>query len=156
MRIRKHVANNVAELVRRAGAFEPLAKYIRAGFKGSGQHAFLEASVSDFGLGILDHFLSSEKGERFRSTARREVLQKILLEPLSAKLIDEGAGQGLRNALHAARDMGGFVSLRAGEFWLVQSYAQPDAAIALHDVDDIRRQKVAGTHWQFFWPQPLP
>ena len=79
------------------------------------------ASVSDFGYGIVDHFLSSQRGAQYRGYDRRKLLHKLIHEELTSSN-DPGAGKGIQKALVAAREMRGFVSVRTGEFWLAQSF----------------------------------
>jgi hypothetical protein len=155
LRLRKYLANNPQEMHARAGSFTSLRRYMEQSAIGAGTQAFVAAAVSDFGLGIVDHFLQSARGKFYRDISRRELLTKLLSEKLSSKSSDEDAGRGILDALEAARDMSGFVSLRTGEFWLSRSFAQPGVPLQLEDVEETAIPHVAGTHWQFVWPQPL-
>ena len=155
VRLRKHVSGSTTDMLRRAGKMDLLRKYLSTVMYGSGSQAVLEASVSDFGLGIVDHFLASPQGRNFLSCERQELLERLLVERLSAKGIDPGAGRGIENALKAAREMSAFVSLRTGEFWLAQAYTSPDQCLSLSPIQAALFPRVRGTHWQFLWPQPI-
>ena len=155
VRLRKHVSVNNTDMLRRAGKMELLRKYLDSVMYGSRSQAVLEASVSDFGLGIVDHFLASSQGRNFSNCERQELLQRLLVERLSAKGIDPGAGRGIENALRAAREMSAFVSLRTGEFWLAQDYTSPEGSLSLSPIQDKPFPRMRGTHWQFLWPQPI-
>lgn len=155
IRLRKHISNSRNDMLRRAEGFPQLHRYVDAALTGSGSHSFIEASVSDFGLGVVDHFLASPYGKDFRAASRRDLLERLLIDRLSAKASDPGAGLGIQRALTAAKDMAGFVSLRTGEFWLARSFSDPSAPLSMEDVKDKSPPTVAGTHWQFLWPQPI-
>ncbi len=151
LRIRKHIANSAEELAGRSGGFPALAEYI-AHIKAPG---LIEASISDFGAGIVDGFLLSPAGADHASRDRRELLSSLLFERLSSKGMDAASGLGIQRALRAANLMQAFVSLRTAEFWLFASFADARPHIAMFDVPlDGPRGKVRGTHWQFLWPQP--
>ena len=155
VRLRKHVSVSKVDMLRRAGHISLLQEYLDEVMYGSRSQAVLEASVSDFGLGIVDHFLASVQGREFQNYDRRELLTKLLVERLSAKGIDPGAGHGIEKALRAARDMSAFVSLRTGEFWLAQAYMSPGQSLTLNSVENTVHPTMRGTHWQFLWPQPI-
>ena len=155
VRLQKHVSVSDTDMLRRAGHVSLLQEYLSKVMYGSGSQAVLEASVSDFGVGIVDHFLTSAQGRDFLGCDRTELLKRLLLERLSAKGIDPGAGRGIENALKAAREMSAFVSLRTGEFWLAQAYTIPGQSLSLSPVQVQPLPRVRGTHWQFLWPQPI-
>ena len=155
LRLRKHVATSRVELIQRASDIETLEKYLKDVTYGEGTQAVLEASISDFGPGILDHFLMSPHGAVYREMKRNDVLHNVLLDRLTAKGGDPGAGQGIAKALCAAKEMAGFVSLRTAEFWWARSFSQPGASLSLEEVRRKPCPAVAGTHWQFIWPQPI-
>lgn len=156
LRLRKHVAPSREALLGRAQAFPELRAYLEQMLLDRGTQAVVEASVSDFGLGIVDNFLGSPIGRVHAGQNRRELLDQLLLERLSAKGADPAAGLGIRRALEAARHMQAFVSLRTAEFWLHRSYADLGVQLGLTDVHRVAPLgKAAGTHWQFIWPQPL-
>lgn len=153
VRLRKHIAKNSDDIRARAISIEPLRRYVEEVRLGSGTQALIEATVSDYGPGIVDHFLNSSAGAHYCNTDRRELLDQLLLTKVTSKSSDPDAGLGTQRALGAAKDMSGFVSLRTAEFWVAQSYASPDAPLQLVDVQGEALAKVAGTHWQFLWPQ---
>ncbi|MGO8045228.1 hypothetical protein ACC713_20195 [Rhizobium johnstonii] len=154
MRLRKHVANRKAMLVERCSDFTELARHVNETFSdASSTPALIEASVSDFGPGIVDGFLSSDAGRRFANVNRRELLEALIYDRLTSKSSDASAGLGLQHALLAARRMGAFVSLRTGEFWLVVSFASENGDPKLRDISNGVHSKVAGTHWQILWAQ---
>jgi len=155
LRMRKHLSNSKAELLSRGLGVPRLAEYIETIPYGEGSQCLIEASVSDFGLGIVDHLLSSPQGQLYKDFSRRAVLERIITERISAKGADPAAGQGIGRALQAAKNMSSFVSLRTGEFWLTQSFADNSAELKLADTSSAPLTRIAGTHWQFFWPQPL-
>lgn len=153
VRLRKHIAKNRDDIRARATSIEPLRHYVEEVRLGSGTQALMEATVSDYGPGIVDHFLNSSAGVNYRNADRRELLDQLLLTKVTSKSSDPDAGLGTQRALSAAKGMSGFVSLRTAEFWLAQSYASPDAPLQLVDMRGEALAKVAGTHWQFLWPQ---
>ena len=154
-RLKKHIANTSEQMIDKSLNFNKLSNYMKHMSKGHGQQVFIEASVSDFGLGIVDHFLISKNGRFYASHKRNELLHSLLHENLSAKSGDPAAGYGIQHALRAAKKLSGFVSLRTGEFWLAQSYADPSSPTKLVAVDKEHHPAVAGTHWQFIWPNPI-
>jgi hypothetical protein len=153
LRLRKHIAINKAELLSRADSPKSLRDFVQA--MGERSLVLMEASVSDFGPGIVDHFLDCPQGRFYQSYGRRALLDRLLLDNLSAKTADPAAGLGTRKALEAAKAMSGYVSLRTGEFWLTRSFFEPSDSIELSDAVDKPLARVAGTHWQFFWPHPV-
>jgi len=151
LRVRKHVANRPEELAERNGGVEEVRAYLER----VGASAIVEASISDFGPGIVDGFLASSAGASHVSRNRRELLDSLLFERLSSKGIDPASGLGIQRALRAANQMQAFVSLRTGEFWLTASFADAAPEIRMFDVaTNGARGRVRGTHWQFLWPQP--
>lgn len=151
LRIRKHVANNPEELITRNGGFLELEEYLRS----IGTNALVEATISDFGPGVVDGFLASPSGLGHEKRERRDLLDSLLFERLSSKGTDPAAGLGIQRALRAAAQMQAFVSVRTAEFWLAASYAGDGRAKRLIDVaGPEKRARVQGTHWQVLWPQP--
>jgi hypothetical protein len=59
LRLRKHVAPSRDALLERAHAFPELRACLEQMLLDRGTQAVVEASVSDFGLGIVDNFLGS-------------------------------------------------------------------------------------------------
>ena len=154
VRLRKHVAINKDALIKRCGSYRAVADYVRHSMPETSSPALIEASISDFGPGILDGFLSSTVSAGYKSESRRALLGRILHEQVSSKANDPGAGLGIPRALSAARQMGAFVSLRTGEHWLCAALSNSDHRERLRDVTETTHSYVAGTHWQLLWLQP--
>jgi len=152
LQVKKHVANSKQQLVERSGSFDELRSYLDAAVPDVSGPALIEASISDFGLGIVDGFSNSPAASNIK-LSRRELLDALLYTRLSSKSGDPSAGLGIQKALEAARRMSGFVSLRTGEFWLSASFAGTDPNIRLQDVPG-PHPPVVGTHWQLLWLQP--
>lgn len=151
LRIRKHIANRADELASRHGGLVELGEYLER----LGTTALVEASISDFGLGVVDGFLASSQGSNHRHRDRRELLESLLFERLSSKGTDPASGLGIQRALRAASQMQAFVSIRTAEFWLAASFIDGGRALRMLDVGPgDRRASVRGTHWQILWPQP--
>lgn len=151
LRVRKHVANRPEELIARHGGFPELEAYLGK----LRTNALVEATISDFGPGVIDGFLASTAGSNHAGRERRELLDSLLFERLSSKGTDPASGLGIQRALRAAAQMQAFVSVRTAEFWLAASYAEEGRARRLRDVVGAqRRARVRGTHWQILWPQP--
>jgi hypothetical protein len=156
MRFRKITGSRDA-LTRRAGDDIAIVKeFVAASLSKKSEPAFLEISISDFGYGIVDKFLSSPAGKKHHARPRTEVFDELLYNNLTSNSLDPAAGLGIFNALHAARKLGAFVSVRTNEFWRAQNFASRTADIQLKDIAKQRLGGVAGTHWQFIWaPPPL-
>jgi hypothetical protein len=151
LRIRKHVANRPGELAARHGNWAELQVYLER----VQATALVEASVSDFGLGIVDGFLATPQGTGHRHLDRRDLLDSLLFERLSSKGLDPASGLGIQRALRAASQMQAFVSVRTAEFWLSGSFLDGQRDVRLSDVGPVGpRAAVRGTHWQILWPQP--
>lgn len=150
LRLRKHVANRPDELIGRHGGVAELKAYLER----LNTTALVEATISDFGLGVVDGFLASPIGSSHAGRDRRELLDSLLFERLSSKGTDPASGLGIQRALRAAAQMQAFVSVRTAEFWLA-GYVDGGRAFRLRDVAGQEpRAKVRGTHWQILWPQP--
>lgn len=152
LRVKKHVANSKQQLLERSGSFVELQAYVDAAVPDTVGPALIEASISDFGLGIVDGFSRTPAAVKV-SLDRRALLDELIYGRLSSKSSDPSAGLGIQKALDAARRMSGFVSLRTGEFWLSASFAGSEPDIRLQDVPG-PHPLVAGTHWQLLWLQP--
>jgi hypothetical protein len=152
LRVKKHVANSKQQLLERSGSFGELRAYVEAAVPDTGGPALIEASISDFGLGIVDGFSRTPAAVKV-SLDRRALLDELIYGRLSSKSSDPSAGLGIQKALDAARRMSGFVSLRTGEFWLSASFAGSEPNIRLQDVPG-QHPSVTGTHWQLLWLQP--
>ena len=156
VRIKAHLAASRDDLLLRAPEDSPIRTFLEQSAKGKGAHGVMEAIVSDFGNGIVDHFLSSQRGTAYRNYDRRQVLNELIHGRLSSSN-DPGAGLGIKNALEAAKSIGAFVSVRTGEFWLARSFSDSAAREGTPVLKDVNgnRSKVAGTHWQFLWPMGI-
>lgn len=154
MRLAKHLYGGRENLVEKAGTFDELAGYIERQ-PAHGAINLVEASVSDFGPGILDGFLATDAGARHRTRDRGELLDALIHRRLSSKITDPNAGLGILNALRAAKAMYAFVSVRTGEFWLTM-----DGSATGEDARLRRRPgafpPVVGTHWQLLYPDLTP
>ena len=150
VRLQKHFYGSRGALKRKAGSFGELADYIAAQSE-FGDLNVVEASVSDFGPGIVDGFLASRAGPRYNSWERARLLDELLHKNLSAKVGDPDAGRGISQALEAARAMSAFVSLRTGEFWMTMNGAAGENRLRHRPGD---HPAVIGTHWQLLYPDP--
>ncbi len=147
--VRRIVGQSRPLLLRRAeNAMPILRNHLHANTLGR-RDALLEISVSDFGPGILDHFLASPAGGR-TSAPRAEILEQLLFSSLTSQPLDPEAGKGLPKALRAARALRAFVSVRTGEFMYVASFAGNGEDFRLQRVEGIDA-KVTGTHWHLVW-----
>ena len=153
LRLQKHVYPSRTQALRHAGGFAELTDYLSAqpDRPSNRQFNLVEASVSDFGPGILDGFLATFAGEIHRQRPRAELLTDLLHRQLSSKS-DPNAGLGIGHALAAAREMGAFVSLRTAEFWLVMRGQLDTEPRLFFKAGNFA--KVAGTHWQLLLPDP--
>jgi hypothetical protein len=156
MRFRKINGSRIS-LARRAGDDIAIVKeFVAASLARKSEPAFLEISISDFGYGIVDKFLSTPAGKKHQARKRADVLDELLYKKLTSNSLDPAAGLGIFNALHAARKLSAFVSVRTNEFWRAQNFASKTTDIQLRDIAEQRLGNVAGTHWQFIWaPPPL-
>jgi hypothetical protein len=82
------------------------------------------------------------------------VFEELIYKNLTSNSLDPAAGHGIFNALHAARKLGAFVSIRTNEFWRAQNFAGKTTGIELKNIANQPLGKVAGTHWQFIWAPP--
>jgi len=153
LRLRKYTNNTKAQLLDRCRSFPELAVHVEKSVTEARGPALIEATVSDFGLGIIDSFATSKVAANVQLPNRGELLDLLIYDRLSSKGSDPSAGLGITKALKAARSMGAFVSLRTGEFWRSVSYADDNADPRLQDVAGSTHGRVAGTHWQILWAQ---
>ena len=154
MRLAKHLYGGREDLKAKAGSFDELAEYIdRQPVYGAVN--LVEASVSDYGAGILDGFLASDAGHNHRERPRAELLDELRHGKISSKIADPNAGLGILNALRAARAMYAFVSLRTGEFWLTMDGSAEDTEARLK-IREGKYERVTGTHWQILYPDLMP
>jgi len=155
LRLQKHLYPSRTQALVHAEGFAELKEYLELQPNRPPNRPFnlLEASVSDFGPGILDGFLASFAGEVHRKRPRSQVMLELLHEQLSSKS-DPNAGLGTQNALAAAQEIGAFVSLRTGEFWLVlpgRLHQKPELVFR-----NGKFPHVPGTHWQLLLPDRRP
>jgi len=141
------------DLVARATGFGELQEFLSRTAERTGQSRYLEVSVGDHGLGMVDRFLQTRQDyARFggSSDRRLRLLLKIVDESLSSKLTQRGAGEGLSNALAAAGRLGAFVSIRTGEHWLYYPALENDLGYGTPKLRPAATMtglaKVAGTH----------
>jgi hypothetical protein len=159
-RIKKRAFNNRDLALQWAQSFPKLREYLEYTLSAHGSSFIYEASISDFGNGIVDNLLDSPNGEIYQDRSREEILNLLLHTQLSSKISDADAGEGITDALWAARNMWAFVSLRTGEFWKYQDTTN-DTPVGLKDCFPGKElAKVVGTHWQIIYPglstgQPL-
>lgn len=154
LRLQKHQYPHRDGALRRAPDFEELQRYLHSQPEKPSNRVFnlIEASVTDFGPGILDGFLNTFAGIRHQNRPRRELIDEILHEQLSSKSSDPNAGLGIIQALNAARDLDAFVSLRTGEFWLTMQGRSGGSPRLIFRPG--RFPRVIGTHWQMLLPDP--
>ena len=88
------------------------------------------------------------------------LLNDLLFTNLTSKYGREGAGWGMPEALEAASDAGGFVSLRTGRHWVYRSFS-PNAprfreSKALFEVLESQSlAEIAGTQFNLLLPLPI-
>lgn len=150
LRLQKHLADSREKAMAKADSFAELAEYV--GRQPQGAVNLIEASVSDFGPGILQSFRQSPAGKAHEDRPDDELLSALLHDQLSSSS-DPGAGLGIPNALAAARTMGAFVSLRTGRHWAVLDGCADNTGMM--SLKSGPNALVQGTHWQLVYPDPL-
>jgi hypothetical protein len=152
VRIKKHLFPTREDAMRRASGIAPLEKYIASQPLTLSNRLFnlIELSVSDFGPGIVDGFLSSAAGEGHKHRTRDALLHSLLHDQLSRKRGDPNAGRGISDALSAAASLDAFVSLRTNEFWLTIDEGHHNNAQLSFVPGNF--SMIAGTHWQLLLP----
>jgi hypothetical protein len=153
LRIRTHSADQPEDLLERCGRFRHLSHYVERTFRGTDPVTLIEASISDFGMGMVDAFQASPAGFG-PNVDRREIMEGLIYGRLTSKSNDPSAGLGIQKALGAAQRMQAFVSLRTAEFWMAASFVPDKPEARLTHLGTPAHPKVAGTHWQIFWPHP--
>ncbi len=154
--LRKHVGHDKASFVERAKSFEELEHYLSLQTPKSGTFSFLEISVSDHGLGIIDRFLATRPDYRLATESideRLALLNRIIRESLTSNTMQSGAGRGLERALTAVQKLRGFVSLRTDRLWMFWAAGSDETAVSLTPVavsDPLGH--VAGTHFNLLFP----
>jgi hypothetical protein len=142
--MRRHSPGSMQDLIGFAQGFPELEQYVDQWSRLNRGTTFIEVSVNDVGLGIVDRFVATRPeflSRALEADPRLQLLLRILLTPrsqngagtyeqaYSSKDItgqERGAGRGLERALDAVKKLNGFVSLRTGEFWLYRSFATGD------------------------------
>jgi hypothetical protein len=156
MRLRKIVGSRDQLIERSENSVSGISDYISNTLRKRNLQVLIELSISDFGLGILDQFLSTGAGKRFTSAPRGAILEKLLFEKLTSNPLDPQAGEGLSNALEAASDLGAFVSLRTGEFHYTAAFDEPGEVDRFKPLSERGALgRVRGTHWQFLLAPPF-
>jgi hypothetical protein len=170
--IRRHYPGSMQDLMGFAQGFPELEQYIDQWSRLNRGTTFIEVSVNDVGLGIVDRFVATRP--EFLSCAleadsKLRLLLRILLTPesqngaenfeqaYSSKDVtgqERGAGRGLERALDAVKKLNGFVSLRTGEFWLYRSFATGEGPgeAAMQQVAGGPFAPVAGTCFTALFP----
>jgi hypothetical protein len=152
LRLQKHQFPHRDGALARVPDFPELERYLKAQPERPSARVFniVEASISDFGPGIVDGFLSTFAGRGYGHLDRAELLQKLLHEQLSSKSGDPNSGLGIGEALSAAQVLNAFVSLRTAEFWLTMPGAMNGAPRLTFRAGPF--PTIPGTHWQLLMP----
>jgi hypothetical protein len=152
LRLQKHLYPSRRQAMGHAQHIPELIEYLKTQDERPSNRAFnlVEASISDYGPGILDGFLSTYAGEAYESEPRRELLDRLLHDQLSCKSSDPNAGLGIPQAVEAARSLDAFVSLRTSEFSLYMRGQLDDPARLKFREGTF--SSVVGTHWQLLIP----
>jgi hypothetical protein len=147
--VKRVVAPTRALLLARSKDAMPIVRDHIAGLPFRKRASLVEITISDYGGGILDHFLASPTGQR-ASKPRQFVLEQLLHTGLTSRSGHHGAGWGLVNALDAAKKMKAFAAVRTGEFSYARSFLDGSETLRLSPQDNAGGS-VPGTHWQFLW-----
>ena len=156
LRLRKYIGTKT-NLLSRASDLPPLQQYLDKVLIGKNS-IVIEAGVSDFGLGIVNYFLSSSAGRFYKNHSSRELLSLVFCGRLTSKTGDPAAGAGIHKALASVRRMAGFVSLRTADHWLQRGFHPGDEDHGLELSEMLPGQalgQVAGTHWLFLYHQNI-
>lgn len=139
-------SREVAE--QRAKQFPALLNFVRA--QAGRTPNLIEATVSDFGPGIVGGFRSSEAAPAYAGWEDDRLLHALLHEQFSSNLDDPNAGLGILIALGAATKVGGFVTLRTGAHWLVLDPTN-GGGTEMQPIPGVH-PFVHGTHWAILYP----
>jgi hypothetical protein len=155
LRIRK-ITDPIEKLKKRASSsFPGVAEYVEASMADRSLESMLEVTISDFGRGILDQFLTTPAGNRFKGADRTKTFERLLYDNLTSNALDPSAGRGIQNALYAAKRLGAFVSLRSAEFHCANAFTDSSTDIELQSIShSVELGHARGTHWQFLWAPP--
>ena len=160
MRIRVHIEHRKEQFIdRQAASFPELQAYLARTLRERDTFKLYEVAISDNGLGIIDRFLTTKPefmSHQETIQARAELVNKIILEALSSKQTQAGAGHGLQKALKAVDKLQGFVSLRTDRLWLYRSPVDGSASAHDRPLLPVSVQNeyapVAGTHFNMLFP----
>lgn len=162
--MRKYIGKKSA-LLRRAAGFEALEAYIDESIPRAEEreHRFYEVSVSDTGPGIIEGFRAQAAHAQLNfdfPEDQLELLNQLIFSNLSSKLDKDGAGWGLQNALKAAKDAAGFVTLRTGRYWLYGSFSprveKHKKNNRLYEVpESMNLGNILGTQFNILLPLPV-
>jgi hypothetical protein len=156
LRLRKYIGPN-ADLISKATELPPLQQYLERTLIGKSS-VIIEASVSDFGLGIVEYFRTSSAGRFYEKASSREILSLAFRGRLTSKTGDPAAGAGIHKALTSARRMAGFASLRTADQWLQRGFHPSDSEPSMELSEMLPGQNLApvsGTHWHFLYHQNI-
>jgi hypothetical protein len=118
-----------------------------------GAASLIEVSISDFGPGMVDGFLSTPAGLKHQPRPRAAVLHDLLHTQLTSDSLDDNAGEGTMKALRALRELRAFASVRTNEFWWGAQFSG-DEEQGLAALKKTAQAPIVGTHWQFVWALP--
>jgi hypothetical protein len=122
--IRRHMANSISDLTNRVADFPGLQDYLRSRPSTRGPARFCEICIGDNGLGIVGQYVATKqkRGETLAPPADEAAfINHIIMQHLSRKVGQPGAGKGLGRALEAVKKVQGFISFRTGSQWLTYS-----------------------------------
>lgn len=161
VKIRRYIAENVDDLLRRANGFDELGAFFCRTEQASEQNVSMYYSVSvlDTGLGIIERFCQMrpdiQDGVPETRQGRVDLINTIIREHLSSNSQQMGAGLGLTTALQAVRNLNGFVMLRTSDVWLYQpEQDQNNPLIPVSGSDSLK--DVTGTYFNMIFPLHRP
>jgi hypothetical protein len=123
IRMKKHIGSS-SNFSKRAAGFSELETYLGKIKPSANQLSFVEVSIIDNGIGIVNRFLSTNPKYRDSTSDpdfKHRLINLIVAKALSSNAEHSGAGNGLRNALRAVSEVRGFVSIRSGDSWVYYS-----------------------------------
>lgn len=159
LRMRKHVALTIGELLGRAQGYPELQSYFERVVGDSRNPKFHEITISDSGTGIADRFLATrpEFREGVDSSAEHQaaLINRIIDESLTSKLNQPGAGHGLEHAMEAVDALRGFLSVRTGISWLYHAFGSDRHSKERRSLLRVEHQlnlASVGTHFNLIYP----
>ena len=132
LRVHVYVNNDVSGLVKRAGTFPELVRFLERPRDKRSDTRFLELAVCDAGQGIISHYLNSIGKPQCSFEERLDILNDLVGGRLSSKKYMSGVGLGLPNAVSALSQLNAFVSIRTEEFWLYRDFHEAPSRGAGH------------------------